>query len=362
MYSTVLQVEEQRRYLGGDSDHTVLVKGLDFALLEQQKAKLAADNAGADDDALEAAFLGLDESLPASSKEPSVSRKRTREEIIQELKNKRSKPVNTSPSVSDSKPTDASLDSGKFKPLGFKPIGSSSKNGKELKKKRKKAKDGAKTTQADENEGTPNGQSKNVSSEAGPSVPSPKIQPTAVPEAEPVDDGLDIFADVGEYEGVNFDDDDAAETRPSAEDESKRADSSSESRPRKKWFEDEPDLETSTPEIPSLLRTDPKSKARDISEPKESVDGRPFRAEEDGESELTMRLAPLASSAVPSIRDILAADTALEVEEKRKVRKEKRKAGKGEGGGGEKKKVSAEAKLNRDYQKLQSYQAKKDAS
>ena len=33
-----LEVEEQRRYLGGDADHTVLVKGLDFALLEQQKA------------------------------------------------------------------------------------------------------------------------------------------------------------------------------------------------------------------------------------------------------------------------------------------------------------------------------------
>ena len=62
---------------------------------------------------------------------------------------------------------------------------------------------------------------------------------------------------------------------------------------------------------------------------------------------------------MPSIRDILAADEAIEAEDKRRARKEKRKAGKGGGDGGPKGEVSAEAKLNRDYQKLQAYTKKK---
>ena len=50
-------LEEQRKYLGGDADHTVLVKGLDFALLEQNRAKVAAEQGVEDDDALEQVFL-----------------------------------------------------------------------------------------------------------------------------------------------------------------------------------------------------------------------------------------------------------------------------------------------------------------
>jgi IK cytokine len=49
-------VEEQRRYLGGDSDHSILVKGLDFALLEQNKARLASTQSKQDDEALEEVF------------------------------------------------------------------------------------------------------------------------------------------------------------------------------------------------------------------------------------------------------------------------------------------------------------------
>ena len=64
-----------------------------------------------------------------------------------------------------------------------------------------------------------------------------------------------------------------------------------------------------------------------------------------------MRLQPLASSTVPSIREILAADQAAEKEEARKARKEKKKKGKGE--------MSEEAKINRDLQKMKALEAKK---
>ena len=53
-----------------------------------------------------------------------------------------------------------------------------------------------------------------------------------------------------------------------------------------------------------------------------------------------MRLAPLASSAVPSIRDLLAMDQEEEKREKRKAKKEKRKG-----------QLTDAAKVDRDYQR-----------
>ena len=76
---TSAQVEEQRKYLGGDSEHTVLVKGLDFALLEQTRARVAAEAAATEDVSLEEAYM---ESV-------AQPKKRTREEILRELKSKR---------------------------------------------------------------------------------------------------------------------------------------------------------------------------------------------------------------------------------------------------------------------------------
>lgn len=51
------KLREQMAFLGGDAKHSVLVKGLDFALLEQQRAKAAGRlDSGKDDEELEAAF------------------------------------------------------------------------------------------------------------------------------------------------------------------------------------------------------------------------------------------------------------------------------------------------------------------
>ncbi|KAK0438104.1 RED-like protein N-terminal region-domain-containing protein [Armillaria borealis] len=120
-------VDAQRGYLGGDSEHTILVKGLDVALLEQNKVKAAASSV--DDDTLEIAFLG-------EISESTVPKKRTREDIVRELKSKRSK---TGDSQQPSATTDAPLPSSKFKPIGLKPI---NQGDAETKKKKKVKKNG----------------------------------------------------------------------------------------------------------------------------------------------------------------------------------------------------------------------------
>ncbi|KAJ8695298.1 C-24(28) sterol reductase [Pleurotus ostreatus] len=76
-----------------------------------------------------------------------------------------------------------------------------------------------------------------------------------------------------------------------------------------------------------------------------------------------MRLQPLESSALPSIKDFLAMDEAAEKDAKRRKRKEKKKAGGGGGGGeGEGSTMTAEARAERDYKRLKTYQAKKGSS
>jgi IK cytokine len=127
-------VEEQRRYLGGDSDHSILVKGLDFALLEQNKARLASTSSKQDDEALEEVFA-----QKASTLSAPTSTKRSRADIIKELKEKRLNDGGSEQAKEEAvaeKPPDSS----KFRPIGFKPIGSSTEE--KVKKKKKKKKEG----------------------------------------------------------------------------------------------------------------------------------------------------------------------------------------------------------------------------
>ncbi|EJD07526.1 uncharacterized protein FOMMEDRAFT_143896 [Fomitiporia mediterranea MF3/22] len=388
-------VEEQRRYLGGDAEHTVLVKGLDFALLEQTKSRMAASTSAQDDEELEEAFRGAISASPppldqTTTTSTSNTKKRTREDIVRELKNKRTKGEGDVNGAESSTPlADRALDEakreGKFKPIGFKPIGATKdKEGKEVKKKKKRkvTENGTGDSQQRPPGSTVPSSSKDDASTSntkqGPDKPASEPTPAPEPEPEPVNEDFDIFADAGEYEGVNFDDDDDE----GIDDSSKREVQPSEARetiestpaegepgPRRKWFDDdEPPSPPPERLLPSL--NNQKGKSKDPSGSPEHTTPRGQRNEneephDDEEAERISRLAPLTSSAVPSIRDILAADTAREAEEKRKARKEKRKrggGGDGGGGSGESKKVSAEAKLNRDYQKLKSYTEKKDKS
>ncbi|KAF9047023.1 hypothetical protein BDZ89DRAFT_1058082 [Hymenopellis radicata] len=267
--------DDKRRYLGGDSEHTVLVKGLDFALLEQNKAKVTVS--ATDDEDLEQAFT-------------EVPKKRTREELLRELKEKRAKepaPTSDAPITANSK----------FKPIGFKPIGATDEGTKKKKKK-------VKTVDGD----------KKQKRKADPAPSEP--DPPSASEPEPPDD-FDIFADAGEYEGLDVGDDSD---------------------------EDSPEPGTSARSLPP----------RD-----------PLPTDDDGgqeeEEDVPMRLVPLEGSSVPSIKDLLALDQAAGSAGKKRKRKEKNK-GKKDDSEDAKKASTTEAKVDRDYKRLKSYQEKQAAS
>jgi len=310
-----VQVDAQRRYLGGDSDHSILVKGLDFALLEQNKARLASTSSKQDDEALEEVFAQT-----ASTSSAPASKKRSRADIIKELKEKRTN-GDVSKQLSEEPTTEKRADSSKFRPIGFKPVGAPTekvnkkkeKEGSRPKKKKRKLE--LSTMDAGEQgdlKGSPAAPPAPVEHAASTSALSQLIRP------EPSEDDFDIFADAGEYKGVDVgsddDDDEGPEKgheRPphpgplaaSAEDVS--------ASPRRGWFDDATKPE---PEAPPQTCADQPEPAVPVPE-----------AAGEAEEEQPARLAPLTSSAMPSIRDFLAMDEAVEKEEKRKARKEKRK-------------------------------------
>jgi len=307
-------VDAQRRYLGGDSDHSILVKGLDFALFEQNRARLASTSSKQDDEALEEVFAQT-----ASTSSAPASKKRSRSDIIKELKEKRAN-EDVSKQLSEEPTTEKRADSSKFRPIGFKPVGAPTekvnkkkeKEGSKPKKKKRKLE--SSTVDAGEQAGL-KGTPAPVEHAASTSALSQLIQP------EPEEDDFDIFADAGEYKGVDVgsDDDDDDEgpekgrERPphpgplatSAEDVS--------APPRRGWFDGATEPEPEAPPPPQTSADQP--------EPAAPVP----EAEGEAEEEQPAQLAPLTSSAMPSIRDFLAMDEAVEKEEKRKARKEKRK-------------------------------------
>ena len=160
-----IQIDEQRKYLGGDADHTILVKGmcvclldnailnrlslgLDFALLEQNKARAAAEEEVNTEAALEAALSRERASEPpldtqtATSSTPATKPKRTREERIADLKRRRDEAKN-GPSVSSTPPADVeklekAKKMGKFRPIGAPLPASTKEDGPEKRKKKKR--------------------------------------------------------------------------------------------------------------------------------------------------------------------------------------------------------------------------------
>ena len=244
-------LQEQIKYLGGDEKHSVLVKGLDFALLAQNKAKLAAAEGSNADDDLEAAFQ-------ASNQPSAHESKKDRDSIIEALKQRR-----TAAAPALAKKADAGLPSSKFKPIGFKPIGTGTSaakadepefkyvNGKRMRKKKKKLgpeeaqsltltseapprqastlRVESQATQTPEKAPTPKESSsepkhqeqsaidaspqheKSEPDQAPAKAPaSPPKQPDATPAVpdEDEDEDEDIFADVGGWDGIPEGDDD----------------------------------------------------------------------------------------------------------------------------------------------------------
>ena len=308
-----LQVDAQRRYLGGDSDHSILVKGLDFALFEQNRARLASTSSKQDDEALEEVFAQT-----ATTSSTPLLKKRSRADIINELKEKRTNGSGleqpNGEAVAEKRP-----DSSKFRPIGFKPIGSST--GEKAKKKKVREGDEPKKKKRKVEPSTTDVKEKTSSKDdATPPAPVDQIASTSRPhksiEPEPMEDDLDIFADAGEYKGIDLgsDDDndlgsDTGHERPPQPGPSVTSAENVPAPSRRGWFDDgaESEPEVSTSEAPAEQRPPA---------PETTV---------EAEEEQSARLAPLASSAMPSIRDFLTMEEAVKKEEKRKARKEKRK-------------------------------------
>ncbi|KAF9073308.1 RED-like protein N-terminal region-domain-containing protein [Rhodocollybia butyracea] len=334
-----IQVDEQRQYLGGDSEHTVLVKGLDMALLQQNKAKAAM--ATDEDDSLEQAYI-------QASSESSVPKKRTREEIIRELKEKRAKGDNE-PSASVEDPE---LNKNKFKPIGFKPIGGQKEKKKkkakgegegERKKKKRKIDDPKEETRKEVEPVA-------VLSASSSAVKSP---PAPIPAEDEPAEISDIFADVDEYEGVDVGVDSDEESEMKAkEPESEEVLPSSLGPGR--WFATDEQEETGETANESLLPVPVSSLLRPPPPPLEE-------GEASDDEEQPTRLVPLSGSAIPSIKELLAIDDAAGASGKKRNRKKKKKGEEGEDEG-TKKKLDTEAKVERDYQRLKSYTEKRGAA
>ena len=353
-YSPPIQVEAQRIYLGGDGDHSVLVKGLDFALLEQNKAREAVLNIP-DDDSLEQTFLEV------SSSHSTVPKKRTREDLIRELKEKRRANGTTVTDVKQPSQHSAEEEvrlleeakkSGKFKPIGFKPIGHPQDTGKkkvkgdvrdgEKKKKRRKVLHNAEPAEE-----------KTVDNEIPPhTVPTPsQTVPHALPEpdSEAPPDDFDIFAGAGDYEGIDLGDDDDEEgvvdTRATIAEEEQLTPAA----PPRRWIEsDEPASVPQNP-VPNLLSSTLRPTSPPLQSPKHGheADG----PEEKKQVQQPIRLQPLESSALPSIKDFLAMEDAASGSGKRKNKKS-RKKGAGDVDGNDSKKRNTEAKVDRDYKRF----------
>jgi hypothetical protein len=283
------------------------------------------------------------------------SRKKTREDLLRELKEKRQKggitatvaTVLSKTAEEEARLLEDAKKAGKFKPIGFRPIGADEKgkrkkNVKENRTRKKRKVDGQEEVLAKK----PADGDDKVKGEMLP--PPPPLPTKMIPpkssssmvnaEAEPAD--LDIFAGAGEYEGIDLGDDDDEDNDESKIHEDRRLpanhEGTSEASHGKGWFAVEESEFNAQPATSSSV---PKPQ---LPEPTET-DG-----EESG-PEQPIRLVPLASSALPSIKDFLAMDKAADEQHKRRKRKDKKGSGGGDGD-----KANAKVKADRDYKRLAS--------
>ena len=313
---------------------------MDHSLLEQNKAR-AALSAG-DDDALEEAFM--------EATSHTVPKKRTREELLRDLKEQRARSVEQGPKPLDdeARVLEEAKQKGKFKPIGFKPIGSTSEG---KKKKEKRSADNVqrknKKPKLDIGNVADKASNKDDSLMPPPPVPTKaQVKSKASEPEEPIDDDFNIFADAGEYEGVDVSDDDNDDGNVSrlAGEKEQRDESSSSMAPRR-WIlsnETEPEPPRTKPLVspPLDITTRPQPSSHKVV------------SEDEAEEEQPIRLVPLSSSALPSIKDFLAMDQAADSHDKKKQRKNKKKAGAGNDDDDKgKKQKSIEAKVDRDYKR-----------
>ncbi|BGP25751.1 RED-like domain containing protein [Rhodotorula toruloides] len=363
-------LETQMKYLGGDAKHSILVKGLDMALLERNKheqSKKADEELGDVEDELEAALAAAPEpstsAATAPPATPSIGAKRkTRDELLAELKAMRggqaasaSPPVEKDPRF---KPLGAGSGDKKGKGKGaagagseWKAVGGAAGEGEKKKRKKKKVAPAPAPAAA---EAQP--------AKKGPSPPPMPLPPQPAPED--IDDDLDIFGDAGEYKGFDSDDsDDDADlrpTKPAATPPPQVAMSAA----KRKYFDDddEDDPRFSTSTAPNAV-TDLAAKqaaadaaAAEAKRSRRTCPGDGDEGDEGEEKEAAMRLEGLSGSG-PSVKDLLEMDKAAEVEEKRKAKKAKYQAKAAD----RRENMTDADKTNQDVQRMMAYLAKKES-
>ncbi|KAK4698267.1 hypothetical protein P7C70_g8014, partial [Phenoliferia sp. Uapishka_3] len=324
-------IEEQMKYLGGDAEHSVLVKGLDMALLERMKHEQSRDS----DQTLEDVEDELDRALFEKPK------KRTRDEMVAELKASRGSSA-AGPVVP--KDEEASLE--KAKAAGrFKPINKPSTKGKEKEKvpevgEKKRRKKKVKVVEG---------------SMPPPPLPVKAAAPSKVsvpppPMFDDGDDDGDIFGDVGDYKGLSDsddDDDDDSATKPKPKPTIPPPPSDSSAATKRKYFDDD--------EEDAFLASTAPSSVTNLAAEQAARDAK-GEQEEDSE-EVPMKLTPLSGSSLPSVRDLLDMDKAAEKEELRKAKKLKNKV---EAGDKREKVRTAEDKANHDFQVMEKFLENKE--
>lgn len=342
-----------------------------MALLQQNRARAAmGEDALADDESLERAFAESSQVRP---------KKRTREELLRELKAKRSgqSPETTiTEGEQEGGKKEKSLEaearvleeakrSGKFRPIGFTPIGGGEKKkkkakdgevGGEKRKKKKRRVDDTSVMEGTQAIPVPDAkETAPIAESSKAAAPEPLPPPAPEPETEALPEDFDIFADAGDYEGIQLDSDSEGEDEPQRlKTRDPESEHDLEIAPNRKWIDTgspEPEPEPSKPELlKSVLVSS-------------SADAPPSRVEteekeDEGNEERPMRLVPLSSSALPSIKDFLAAEKAASGSGKWRKRKGEEGKGKGDSKEGGKKK-NTDAKVDRDYKRLKSYTDKK---
>ncbi|TYJ55210.1 hypothetical protein B9479_004144 [Cryptococcus floricola] len=168
------EIEKQRVYLGGDAEHSVLVKGLDYALLAARRAELAREQGEEMDDELEAFQEQMKDKKPAKSK--------------------------AGKGKEEEKPQEEGLGKG-FKSIAQKQAeaeaAAAAPGDKKKKKKKKKVKTDPASAPIPDTTATPSSIPSKGATVEEPIKPPPKTPTPPPPES---DDDDDIFGDAGEYD------------------------------------------------------------------------------------------------------------------------------------------------------------------
>jgi IK cytokine len=275
----------------------IVLQGLDVSLLERNKSMDSVPTI--DDEELEKMFTNKVQGSRTTEAhyENSIQKKRTRDEILSELKRKRARPEDSVFPPTESR---------------FKPITNSSsrKQKKEMSKKISKMKT-LKPVEIDKHP-HPNIDSTDSAVNATQALQEERPGIQVEIEEEPVED---IFAGVGDYDGLGDADDDGSSVSSSDNLNQVRESEST----KVNWFNDPEEEEHETVEPkPSMGEQSPQQSGDSLKEVSARTPSLEVHHRE--------RLIPLASSSIKSISEFLEIDKSFEVEEKRKVKREKRKS------------------------------------